>query len=244
MKTKTKIATAAAATLVAGAAFYALPSVAHDRGGNFKPSSASFGTSSSSPALPMHEEFDHATVSATITSIPSTVTSSHEASHGAYFTAYVLEDTATSAPSSEPTTGGRRIGVMPERNADGTFTDVLTGSTLTGVLGFHADSDGTTKLALYPSDGTDPILVTVTTDADGNVSAVASKSLTVAYSETVASEAPAMGPRGDKGMGRGGDHGGKRGGHGPRGGGHGMHDESGEMGNSQMFSSEDITPNA
>ena len=243
MKTKTKIATAAAATLVAGAAIYVLPATAHDRGGNFNPSGAHFGTSSSSPALPMHEEFDHVTASATITGIPTTVTSSHEASHGAYFTAYVLEDTATSVPSSEPTTGGRRIGVMPERNTDGTFTDVLTGSTLTGVLGFHADSDGTTKLALYPSDGTEPILVTITTDDDGNVSAVASKSLTVAYSETVAAEAPVKGPRGDKGMGRGGDHGGKRGGHSPRGG-HGMHDESGEMGNGQMFSSEDITPNA
>ena len=244
MKTKTKIATAAAATLVAGAAIYVLPATAHDRGGSFNPSGARFGTSSSSATIPMHQGLDHATVSATITGIPSSVTSSHLASHGAYFTAYVLGDTATSVPVTEPTTGGRRIGLMPERNEDGSFTDVLTGSTLTGVLGFHADSDGTTKLALDPSDGSAAILVTGATDADGNVSAVASKSLTVAYSDTVAGEAPEMGPRGDKGMGRGGDHGGKRGGHGPRGGGHGMHDESGEMGNGQMFSSEDITPNA
>lgn len=241
MKTKTKIATAVAATLVAGAAIYVLPAAAHDRGGSFNPPA---GSSSTSATLPMHKDFDHATVSATVTGIPTSVTSSHEASHGAYFTVYILDDTATSVPTAEPSSGGRRIGVMPERNADGTFTDVLAGTTLTGVLGFHADADGTTKLALYPSDGTDPILVTITTDAEDNVSAVSSNPLTVAYSATVAAEAPAMGPRGDKGMGRGGDHGGKRGGHGPRGGGHGMHDESGEMGNGQMFSSEDITPNA
>lgn len=242
MKTKTKIAAAAAATLAAGAAIYVLPATAHDRGGNF--GSPSFGTSSSSATVQPHMDAEHATLSATITGIPSTITSSREASRGGYFTAYVLEDTATSVPTTEPATGGRRIGVMPERNADGTLTDVLSGTTLTGVLGFHADSDGTTKLALYPSDGSAAILVTVTTDSDGNVSATAAKALSVAYSETVAAEAPAMGPRGDKGMGRGGDHGGKRGGHGPRGGGQGMHDESGEMGNGQMFSSDDITPNA
>lgn len=237
MKTKTKIAAAAAVTLAAGAAFYVLPATAHDRG-------ASFGSSSSSATVQQHKNFDHATISATITGIPSSVTSSHLASRGGYFTAYVLEDTATALPTTEPTTGGRRIGVMPEQNADGSFTDVLSGTTLTGVLGFHADSDGTTKLALYPSDGSAAILVTITTDSDGNVSATAAKSLSVAYSETVAADAPAMGPRGDKGMGRGGDHGGKRGGHGPRGGGKGMHDESGEMGNGPMFSSEDVTPNA
>ncbi len=197
MKTKAKIAIAASVALIGGAALGAAPASAHDRGG------ARFGQSSQAGS-----NHQHATLSATITGIPSSVTSSHVASHGAYFTAYVLEDTATSVPSTKPTTGGKRIGLKPTKNSAGAYTSVISGSTLAGVLGFRADADGITKLALYPSDGSSAALVTITTSADGTVSVKSSKSLTVAYSATVAAEAPA------KGMGKGGHSRGMRGKHG------------------------------
>ena len=214
MKTTTKIAASAAAALIAGAAFYAIPASAHGRAG-------SFTGSSSSATIRAAEAHAHATLSATITGIPSSVTSSHLASHGAYFTAYVLEDTASAVPTTEPTTGGKRIGLKPVRNADGSVTSEISGTTLTGVLGFHADSDGKTKLALYPSDGSAAVLVTVTTATDGTVSAVSSAPLTVAYSASVAAEAPT------KQMGKGGKHGKGRSG-----------------GKIKNFSSEGVTPNA
>ncbi|MFM1950785.1 MAG: hypothetical protein RL418_472 [Actinomycetota bacterium] len=210
MKTTTKIAATAAAALIAGAAFYAIPASAHGRTGSTVGSSTSATQSCS-----------HATLSATITGIPSSVTSSHIASHGGYFTAYVLDDSASAVPSTEPTTGGKRIGLKPVRNADGSVTSEISGTTLTGVLGFHADSDGTTKLALYPSDGSTAVLVTVTTATDGTVSAVSSAPLTVAYSASVAAEAPT------KQMGKGGKHGKGRSG-----------------GKIKNFSSEGVTPNA
>ena len=212
MKTKTKVAAAAAAALVAGAAFYVLPAAAHDRGGSFSGPRNMGAASSFSPELRMDHD-DHVTVSAVVTSIPSSVTSSHQASRGAYFTVYALEDEATVLPSTEPSTGGRRVPVMPERSADGSFNDVLSGTTLNGVVGLHADEDGLAKFALYPSDGTTAVLVTVTTDSNGNSSADTSNSLSVAYSDAVAAEAPSMGmgPGHDKGDRR---HGGREG-HGP-----------------------------
>ncbi len=210
MKTNSKIAIAAAATLLAGVAVAALPAAAHDN-----------ATSSSTSATAGKSDRAHATISATITGIPATVTSSHEASHGAYFTVYQLSASATSVPASEPSTGGKRIGVRPDRGA---AEPTISGSTLTSALRFHAETAGTSKYALYPSDGGAAILVTVTVSDAGVATVTSSRPLTVAYSATVAAEHPVRdhdgagkreGGKGHGGEGRSGkDHSGK--GHGPR----------------------------
>ncbi len=209
MKTNSKIAIAAAATLLAGAAIASLPAAAHDNG------------ASSSSTRTEKADHAHATVSATITGIPSSVTSSHQASHGAYFTVYQLSASATSVPATEPTAGGKRIGLRPERGAT---EPAITGSTLTSNLRFHAASTGTSKYALYPSDGSAAILVTVSLSDAGVATVTSSRPLTAAYSATVAAEHPVRGHdgagkrdggRGHGDEGRGGKgHGGK--GHGPR----------------------------
>jgi hypothetical protein len=209
MKTNSKIAIAAAATLLAGVAVASLPAAAHDN-----------GASSSSRNIE-RADHAHATVSATITGIPSTVTSSHQASHGAYFAVYQLSASATSVPATEPTAGGKRIGLRPERGAT---EPAITGSTLTSTLRFHAASTGTAKYALYPSDGSAAILVTVSVSDAGVATVTSSRPLTVAYSATVAAEHPVRGHDGagkrDGGKGHGDEgrggkgHGGK--GHGPR----------------------------
>jgi len=208
MKTNSKIAIAAAATLLASAAVASLPAAAHDNG----------ASSSTSTEKADHA---HATVSATITGIPSTVTSSHQASHGAYFTVYQLSASATSVPATEPTAGGKRIGLRPERGAT---EPAITGSTLTSTLRFHAAATGTSKYALYRSDGSAAILVTVSVSDAGVATVTSSRPLTVAYSATVAAEHPVRGHDGagkrDEGRGHGDEgrggkgHGGK--GHGPR----------------------------
>lgn len=210
MKTNSKIAIAAAATLLAGVAVAALPAAAHDN-----------ATSSSTSATAGKSDRAHATISATITGIPSTVTSSHEASHGAYFTVYKLSASAISVPATEPTAGGQRIGLRPERGAT---EPAITGSTLTSALRFHAETSATSKYALYPSDGGAAILVTVTVSDAGVATVTSSRPLTVAYSATVAAEHPVRdhdgagkrdGGKGHGGEGRSGkDHSGK--GHGPR----------------------------
>ena len=214
MKTASKIAIALASTLVAGAALATLPAIAHDR-------SASSTTSTSSVGKRDHA---HATISATITGIPSTVTSSHEASHGAYFTVYALSASATALPAAEPTTGGHRIGIRPDRGA---AEPVISGSTLTATVGFRAETAGVSKYAVYPSDASAAALVTVTVSDAGVATVTSSKNLTVAYSATVAAQhlddGPREGKRGGKGHGgRGhdGDRDGSKGlagkGHGPR----------------------------
>ena len=208
MKTNSKIAIAAAATLLASAAVASLPAAAHDNG----------ASSSTSTEKADHA---HATVSATITGIPSTVTSSHQASHGAYFTVYQLSASATTVPATEPTSGGKRIGLRPERGAT---EPAITRSTLTSTLRLHAASTGISKYALYPSDGSAAILVAVSVSDAGVATVTSSRPLTVAYSATVAAEHPVRGHdgagkrdggRGHGDEGRGGKgHGGK--GHGPR----------------------------
>ncbi len=209
MNRNSKIAIAAAGTLLAGAAIASLPAAAHDNG-------ASSSSSSTEKA-----DHAHATVSATITGIPSSVTSSHQASHGAYFTVYQLSASATAVPATEPTAGGKRIGLRSERGAT---EPTITGSTLTSTLRFHAASTGTSKYALYPSDGSTAVLVTVNVSDSGVASVTSSRPLTVAYSATVAAEHPVRGHdeagkrdggRGHGDEGRGGKgHGGK--GHSPR----------------------------
>jgi hypothetical protein len=201
MKTNSKIAIAAATTLLAGAAIASLPAAAQDN--------AASSSTSSAVERPDHDHA-HATVSATITGIPATVTSSHEASHGAYFTVYKLSASATAVPASEPTTGAAE--------------PVISGTSLTATLGFPADVVGISKYALYPSDGTAAILVTVNVSDAGVATVTSSRPLTVAYSATVAAEHPVRdhdgagkrdGGKGFGGEGRGGKgHGGK--GHGPR----------------------------
>jgi hypothetical protein len=175
MKKNSKIAISAAATLLAGVAVASLPAAAHDNGASSRPTSS------------QKADHAHATVSATITGIPEAVTSSHEASHGAYFTVYQLSASATSAPATQPTEGGNRIGVRPERGA---AVPAINGSTLTATLGFHADVAGTSKYALYPSDGSAAILVTVSVSDTGTATVSSSRPITVAYSATVAAEHP------------------------------------------------------
>ena len=94
--------------------------------------------------------------------------------------------------------GGKRIGVRSERGAT---EPAITGSTLTATLGFPAGMAGTSKYALYPSDGTAAILVTVTVSDAGVATVTSSRALTVAYSATVAAEHP-VGPEGEPGHGK------------------------------------------
>jgi hypothetical protein len=188
-----------------------LPAIAHDR-----PSSQSTNSSNVEK-----REHAHATISATITGIPASVTSSHQASHGAYFTVYQLSASATALPAAQPTGGGHRIGIRPDKAA---AEPVITGSTLTATLDFPAEVAGVSRYAVYPSDGSAAALVTVTVSDAGVATITSSKSLTVAYSATVATEhpvGPREGERGGKGHSekRDGDRGGKKHGgkgHGPR----------------------------
>lgn len=212
MKTKSKIAIALASTLVAGAALSTLPALAQDSATSSPSSSSSFEK----------RDHSHATISATITGIPSTVTSSHEASHGAYFTVYELSASATALPAAEPTTGGHRIGIRPDRGA---AEPVINGSTLTATVGFRAETAGVSKYAVYPSDGSAAALVTVTVSDAGIATVTSSKNLTVAYSATVAAQhldgGPREGDRGGKGHGGRGHDGDRDGSKGPGGKGHG-----------------------
>jgi hypothetical protein len=188
---------AAIATVIGVAAIgLALPAAAHSAG----------ETKSHHREAGQRSDRNHATLSASITGIPSTVTSARDAHRGAYFTVFELATTAISVPATMPTTGGKRVGIHPtDRSA------TITGGTLTGELRLHASSaTGTKKLAFYPSDGSAAVLVTVVTDSAGNATATASRSLSVSYDAAVAAAAPA------KVEGRGeGDHRGHRG-KGPR----------------------------
>lgn len=171
-------------------------------------------------------EHNHAELQASITGIPSDVTDLRSAARGAYFTAYELE--GNSLPATQPTDEGRIVMIRPERAADGSIAvPTIENGTVTATLGLRADADeGTEYFALYPSDGSAPVLVTVVVDADGVATATASRDLSVAYSADVAQSAPEMGHKGMRG---------ERGeGHGPRGmrGGHGLHSDS------------ELTPNA
>ena len=141
-----------------------------------------------------------ATVSATISGVPTTVTDAHAAEHGARFVVYKLAADATAAPATQPTTGGKPVGIR-----GGT----LTNGVLTGNLGLKGGAAGTTtKLAIYPTSGGTAVFATVTVDAAGVATAVTSSALTATFDATL--KAPAMGegkgPKGDRG-GRHGDKG-------------------------------------
>jgi hypothetical protein len=141
-----------------------------------------------------------ATISATITGVPSTVTDLEVAEHSALFLGF---EYTTTAPTAQPTTGGRPVHFEATALANGTVT---------GTLEFKAPKTaGTYKLAVYNSktDAT-PVLVTIVVDAAGKATATASGSLTAAYDATVTHPAkPAKGEKPGKG-GKG------KGGHGPR----------------------------
>ncbi len=205
MKKTTGAAIALAAAITAGGVAMAIPSQAASS------SSATVGTH-------QHERGDHihATISATITGIPSTVTSSRAVSMGAYFSAYVLADGET-APAVAPT-DSHRVHLGMGRGHEDT---AISGSTLTESLRLPAgDAGSTTRVALYPSDGSALAIVTITVDDAGVATVTSTKSLTVAYSATVAAETKAHMPVHKDGRGKGHGHGkegkgkrGERGGH-------------------------------
>lgn len=190
------VAAASVATVLSLA--LATPSFAHP---SIKGSVAKFAKSATSAprvAAAM------ATVSATITGVPTTVTDAHAAEHGARFVVYKLAADATSAPATQPTTGGHPIGIR-----GGTLTDGV----LTGKLGLKGGAVGTTtKLAIYPTSGGSPIFATVTVDASGVATAVTSGALTATFDATL--KAPAFGegkgPKGDRGERHGERHGDSR----------------------------------
>lgn len=177
----------------------ASPSFAHGNNKNSKPA----GATSSNSATKVSGSV--ATVAATVTAVPSTVTDAHQAGHGGEFVIYKLDAAATSAPATQPTTGGKRVHVK-----DGT----LANGTLTGTLLLRGGAASTTtKYAIYPAAGGTGVFATVTVDAAGVATATASGALTVAY---VTPTAPALGEgkgiKGERGEGRG------KGGRGDRGG--------------------------
>ena len=178
----------------------ASPSIAQSNSKNIKPA----GSTSSNSASRVSGSV--ATVAATVTAVPSTVTDAHQAGHGGEFVIYKLDAAATSAPATQPTTGGKRVHVK-----DGT----LANGTLTGTLMLRGGAASTTtKYAIYPAAGGTGVFATVTVDAAGVATATSSGALTVAY---VTPTAPALGDgkgmKGDRGEGRGG-----KGGRGDRGG--------------------------
>ena len=224
MKKTSKIALAATASVVVGSLAFALPSLAHDS------SQGSVTQSSSERGHSQKERGSFASLSSTITGIPETVTDLHDAVMGANYEIFRLEDGVTALPETKPTTGGHRIGIRPGHAADGTdvVAEIVNGS-VTADLGFKAPKqEGVTRFALYPSDGSAAVLVTVNTAADGTATATASGALTVSYDATVAANAPADDHGNKMGKGHGFGKGKEAGeGHGPRGdrGQHG-HDDS------------------
>ena len=187
MKKQSKIAIATTAVLATGALGFALPSLAHDRNGD--PASVENGQ-----AFEMGDRKEHNQVEldARISSVPSDLTSPREIARGAYFEVYLLEADATAVPSQKPVEDGKRISLRPSISDDGTVSEpTFDAGALTGELGLRApQAEGVTKLALFPSDGGAAVLVTITVDAAGEVTATTSGELTVAYSAEVAANTP------------------------------------------------------
>jgi hypothetical protein len=144
---------------------------------------------------PVKEAHTHASVSATITAIPSTVTNVGQIVRGAKFVAYKLAADATAIPSTQPTTGGKPAKVVAKVGTD-------------NVVSYSVEIDapvaaGTVKYAVYNAAGVGA-LVTVVTDAAGVATATTSVALTTAYAEPTK---PALGVgksvKGDRGERRG-----------------------------------------
>ena len=199
MKTKSKIAIAASASLAIGALTFALPSLAHDsQGPNSSERKIESGMHGDRPnASEMRKEHNSATLSATITGIPAEITELREVVKGANYEIFRLEAGVTAAPTTKPTTGGHVIGVRPvlDTNLDLIMPDIAAG-TVTGNLVFKASPiEGVEVFALYPSDESAPILVTVTTNAAGDATASATEALSLNYD---ADDAASFEPRGNK----------------------------------------------
>lgn len=212
MKTKSKIALAATAAVTVSALAFSLPSLAHDARGGSKPMGSDRGHSSEAMS-------NKAELAATITGIPSSITDLHDAASGAFFRVYRLADGQTALPASQPTTGAKKIAAHPERSADGmeNTAEIVSGS-FEGVVHFKGTKGaGVVRYALYPSDGSAAVLVTVTTDSAGVATATASSSLGVAYDAAVAASSAADEATGSKAERHGKGHGpkdGSRAGHG------------------------------
>ena len=196
-------AIAAGAILLAGTAF-AAPSFAHQKG-------TSSSTSASKDASDVRGKFKQgpkaqgakSTVAATITGVPTTVTDLEVAEHSALFMGYEF---TTTAPTAQPTTGGRPVHFE---------ATALTAGTVTGTLEFKSPKTaGTYKVAVYTSstDATADV-VTIVVDAAGVATATSSAALTATYDANVTRPTPPAGEKpGKGGKGKGGH------GHGPKGG--------------------------
>ena len=194
-------AIAAGAFVLAGTAF-AAPSFAHQKG-------TSSSTSASKDASDVRGKFGAkpavalATLAATITGVPTTVTDLEVAEHSALFMGYEF---TTTAPTAQPTTGGRPVHFE---------ATALTAGTVTGNLEFKSPKTaGTYKLAVYTSstDATADI-VTIVVDTAGVATATSSSALTATYDANVTRPTPPAGEKpGKGGKGKGGH------GHGPKGG--------------------------
>lgn len=196
-------AIAAGAILLAGTAF-AAPSFAHQKG-------TSSSTSASKDASDVRGKFKQgakaqgakSTIAATITGVPTTVTDLEVAEHSALFMGYEF---TTTAPTAQPTTGGRPVHFE---------ATALTNGTVTGNLEFKSPKTaGTYKLAVYTSstDATADV-VTIVVDAAGVATATSSAALTATYDANVTRPTPPAGEKpGKGGKGKGGH------GHGPKGG--------------------------
>lgn len=196
-------AIAAGAFVLAGTAF-AAPSFAHQKG-------TSSSTSASKDASDVRGKFKQgakaqgakSTLAATITGVPTTVTDLEVAEHSALFMGYEF---TTTAPTAQPTTGGRPVHFE---------ATALTAGTVTGNLEFKSPKTaGTYKLAVYTSstDATADI-VTIVVDAAGVATATSSSALTATYDANVTRPTPPAGEKpGKGGKGKGGH------GHGPKGG--------------------------
>jgi len=189
MKKKSKIAIAATAAITAIALAISLPSLAHN--GRDKPGGRG------GIGVEAHKESAHgkmiskgsfASVSVAITNVPSDVTSLREAAKGANFGVYRLADDATVLPETKPEATSRIMGIKPAIDETGNLElpEIIDGD-IQATLSFKtAGEEGVKKFAVYPSDGSDPILVTMTTDAAGATTLKSSADLTVSYSEKVA----------------------------------------------------------
>ena len=201
-------AIAAGAFVLAGTAF-AAPSFAHQKGN-------SSSMSASKDASDVRGKFKQgpkghgpkvegakATLAATITGVPTTVTDLEVAEHSALFMGYEF---TTTAPTAQPTTGGRPVHFE---------ATALTAGTVTGTLEFKSPKTaGTYKLAVYTSS-TDATadLVTIAVDSAGVATATSSAALTATYDANVTRPTPPAGEKlGKGGKGKGGH------GHGPKGG--------------------------
>ena len=208
MKTKSKIAIAVTASLAVGAMAFTLPSLAHEsEGTDFTQTGIERGMHGDRPdAGKMSKEHNFVTLPASITGIPADVTGLREAAKGANYEIYRLASDATEAPATKPTTGGHLVGVHPVIDANGELViPEITAGEVTGSLGFRAThAEGVLVFALYPSDDSSPVLVTVTTDSAGVATASATEAISLSYdADTAANFEPRgqkPGKRGHKGM--------------------------------------------